>query len=56
MLQIEKMKMVLLLGLEAFGLNLQVFHHILVKSRKRVQKSGKKKKKNTFGCSNKTHM
>jgi hypothetical protein len=51
------MKMVLLSRLEAFGLNLQVFHRILVKSRKRVQKSEeKKKKKTTFGCSNKTHM
>jgi hypothetical protein len=50
------MKMVLLSGLEAFGLNLQVFHRILVKSRKRVQKSEEKKKKTTFGCSNKTHM
>jgi hypothetical protein len=47
--------MVLLSRLEAFGLNLQVFHRILVKSRKRVQKS-EEKKKTTFGCSNKTHM
>jgi hypothetical protein len=40
--------MVLLSGLEAFGLNLQVFHRILVKSRKQVQKSEEKKKKNHF--------
>ncbi len=38
------MKIVLLLGSEAFGLNLQVFHRILVKNRKRVQKSDEKKK------------
>ena len=43
------MKMVLLSGLEAFGLNLQVFHRILVKSRKRVQKSEEKKKKQFLG-------